>query len=323
MFGKRNENRRKPQPGRTLMARLSADASSDRPWHVRLLLRAGFLAIFAGLLLVAGWWLRENWIYRIPALAIREISVEVDGSLAPEEVRRLAAVKIGRNILTVDLPELRDRLQSHPRIAAARIVVEFPGTLAIRIRERFPLVAVEPLARNGLDARYLLDDSGHVILPLQPGHAPPENVAAENALPLLLGYQPGMPLSESNALRALEFLREYESLPTNSVPDIRSVSIAAPGILVVAAADGSEVTFGTSGTPDYRTQILRWRETLVRLADLRREARETRTLKTLDLSVSQNAPIQWVTETPSTPSSETPDRQVRPRLKRITRRSNV
>lgn len=322
MFGNRNENRRKPQPGRTLMARLSDDASaSSRPWYVRWMLRTGFLAIFAGLAVVAGWWLRENWIYRIPALAIREITVEVDGSLAPDEVRRLASVKTGRNILTVDLPALRDRLQSHPRIASARIVVEFPATLAIHIRERFPLAAVEPLARNGLDARYLLDDTGHVILPLQSGHAPANNVAAENALPLLLGYQPGVVQSETNALYALEFLREYELLPTNSIPDIRAISIAANGVLIVLASDNTEVTFGTS---NYSGQLIRWRETLQRLARLREEQKETRVMRTLDLSVSQNAPIQWAPEPPQNPPSETPqDRSIRPRLKRVTRRSNV
>lgn len=265
-----------------------------------------------------GWWVRENWVHRIPSLAIREVVVEVDGVLSPDEVRRLAGVPKGRNILSVDLPSLRDRLQNHPRIASARIVAEFPGTLLIGIRERLPLVAVEPLSRNGLQARYLLDETGHLLLPLDPSSAPAEAVEAEAALPVLLGHDPRRPTARADTLRALDFVRAYEAAAPGSLPEIRSVSIAEPGVLVVATADGTEVTF-TAG--DYALQLQRWGDILRQLTALA----ETRTIRSLDLSVRQNSPIRWnePAEPAAAKDSDAPGRAPRPRPKRQPRRSHA
>jgi cell division septal protein FtsQ len=319
MFGNPNQNRRRRSAGQTLMARLKSESGDrPRPWFVRLLIRTAFLAALTGMVAVAAWWLRDHWVYRIPALAIQEIVVEVDGVLAPEEVRRLSGVKIGRNILTVDLPALRDRLERHPRIATAKLVVEFPGTLSIHIRERFPLAAVEPLAGSGLRARYLLDDSGHVILPLNPAAAPAPAVAAEEALPRIVGRLSSVGETDQETLAALELLRAYERLAAGTLPEIASVDVSTPGLLVVTITDGAEVSFGAvTGTFD--SQLRRW-------SDVRRQLAvvgETRTLRTLDLSVSQNAPIRWVESSPNQPASGTQDPPIRPRLKRTPRRTHV
>jgi len=317
MFGNPNRNRRRRPAGQTLMARLKDDAEeASRPWFVRLLVRTVFLGILGGGLAVAGWWTRDHWVYRIPALALREIVVEVDGVLSPDEVRRLSGVKIGRNILTVDLPNLRERLERHPRIANARMVVEFPATLSIHIRERLPLAAVEPLAGSGIRARYLLDESGHVILPLDPATAPAKAVAEEEALPRIIARAPGSAESDQDTQAALEFLREYERRAPGTLPEIATISLAVPGLLVVTTADRAEITFGAGS---FDLQLRRW-------SDLRRQLaanRDARVIRTLDLSVSQNAPIRWADSSPSQPASPTQDPPVRPRPRRTPRRSNV
>jgi cell division septal protein FtsQ len=228
----------------------------------------------------------------------------------------LAGVRLGRNILSVDLPQLRDRLQHHPRIASARIMVEFPGSLLIRIRERLPIVAVEPLSQNGLQARYLLDENGHLLLPLEPSSAPTEAVAAESALPILVGYHAQRPTAQADTMRALEFIKTYESAAPGSLPDIRSVSISEPGVLVVTTDASGEVTFAAR---DYGTQLQRWSDILRQLQDLK----ESRTIQSLDLSVSQNSPIRWNDGPPVTPTTEAPERISRPKPKRIPRRSHA
>jgi cell division septal protein FtsQ len=317
IFGRSNENRRRPKGGTVLQAKLSADASSEgNPRLRRWILRTSVTLVLAASVATGGWWVREHWINRIPALAIREVVVEVDGVLSPDEVRRLAGVPLGRNILSVDLPQLRDRLQNHPRISSARIIAEFPGSLLIRVRERLPLVAVEPLAKNGLQARYLLDETGHLLLPLDPSSAPAEAVAAETALPVLLGYQAQRPTAQADTLRALEFLKTYESVAPGALPDIRSISIAEPGVLVVTTDTQAEVTFAAR---DYGTQLQRWSAILGQLRDLK----ESRTIQSLDLSVSQNSPIRWNDSPSTTPSSEAHERSGRPKPKRIPRRSHV
>lgn len=320
MFGGHQENRRRPRSGTVLEARLRADPEGgSAPRSRRWLLRTGATLLLCASVAAGAWWIRENWFHRIPSLAVREVVVEVDGVLSPDEIRRLAGVPIGRNILSIDLPQLRDRLQNHPRIASARIISEFPGTLLIRIRERLPLLAVEPLSRNGLQARYLLDETGHLLLPLEPSSAPAEALAAEAALPLLLGHDPRRPTARADTLRALDFIRAYEAAPSGSLPEIRSVSIAEPGVLVVATATSGEVTFAAR---DYAAQLRRWGDILRQLEALK----ESRTIRSLDLSVSQNSPIRWNDPVPSGTSTEGSDnheRGPRPRPKRLPRRSHA
>jgi cell division septal protein FtsQ len=319
MFRSSHSNRRNRPAGQTLMARLKADAAgSRRPWWVRALIRTGLLAVFMAALGVGGWWVRDHWVYRIPSLAIREIVVEVDGVLAPDEVRRLAGIRLGRNILSVDLPGLRDRLQLHPRVASAKIVVEFPGTLSIQIRERLPVAAVEPLAGNGIRARYLLDETGHAIMPLSPGTAPASAVAAEAALPRITGRGTVSPEADADTLAALRFLREHSQRPEGALPDITSVSVAVPGLLDVTTFDGATVRFG--GDPaSFELQLRRWSDLRATLA----ASGEKRVIWTLDLSVSQNAPIRWQESSPEQPATAPASPQNRPRLKRIPRRTHV
>jgi cell division septal protein FtsQ len=320
MFQSSHSNRRNRPAGQTLMARLKADATdSRRPWWIRALIRTGLLAVFVVALGVGGWWIRDRWVYQIPSLAIREIVVEVDGVLAPDEVRRLAGIRLGRNILSVDLPRLRDRLQLHPRVASARIVVEFPGTLSIQIRERLPVAAVEPLAGSGIKARYLLDETGHVIMPLSAGSAPETAVAAEAALPRITGRGTVSPEVDADTLAALRFLREHSQRPEGALPDIASVSVAIPGLLDVTTLDGATIRFG--GEPaSFDLQLRRWSDLRAALA----ASGEKRVIWTLDLSVSQNAPIRWLeSSSPEQPATTPASPQNRPRLKRIPRRTHV
>ena len=189
-------------------------------------------------------------------------------------------------LLAKNLPQLRDRLEQHPRVAYAQIMVEFPGTIFISIQERFPLAVVEPLARNGLSARYLLDKEGHILWPLNPAFSPAETVSKELALPKITGRTSGSLTVAEDTLTALKFLQYYRLQATNLLPEITSVSISISRILVVTTAEGSEITFAA---PELETQLNRWKE-------LRRHMKETsdiRIIQTLDLSVSRNAPIRW------------------------------
>jgi hypothetical protein len=88
---------------------------------------------------------------------------------------------------------------------------------------------------------------------------------------------------------------------------------------VVATATSGEVTFAAR---DYPTQLRRWADILRQLEALK----EPRTIRTLDLSVSQNSPIRWNDPLPSGTSNEGPEnheRGPRPRPKRLPRRSHA
>jgi hypothetical protein len=141
-------------------------------------------------------------------------------------------------------------------------------------------------------------------------------VAAESALPVLIGYHAQRPTAQADTLRALEFVKTYESAEPGSLPDIRTISIAEPGVLMVTTDTSAEITFAAR---DYGSQLQRWGDILRQLKELK----ESRIIQSLDLSVSQNSPIRW-NAPPSVPTpSEAPERGSRLKPKRIPRRSHV
>lgn len=141
-------------------------------------------------------------------------------------------------------------------------------------------------------------------------------MAAEAALPVLIGYHAQRPTAQADTLRALELVKTYESSAPGSLPDIRSISIAEPGVLMVTTDTSAEITFAAR---DYGTQLQRWCDILHQL----RELKESRTIQSLDLSVSQNSPIRWNDPPSVSAPPEVPERNSRIKPKRIPRRSHV
>lgn len=149
----------------------SDPAPGARRWS-RLALRcvAGAAAIAAmSLLFVFGYdWLTQCAYFR--AETIRVIGNE---RLAAEHVIQAAGVRTGVNILSVNLKTARRRLLSDPWIAEASIRRDFPGSLAIRIREHRPAAVID------LGRRFLVNARGEIFKEAGKG--------AGTGLPLITG----------------------------------------------------------------------------------------------------------------------------------------
>jgi cell division protein FtsQ len=91
----------------------------------------------AALLVVAlavGGWLVVN----SPVFGVQEVSVRGVRHLDAEEVRALAAVEDGRNLIRLSLDEIAVRIERHPWVADAGVRRDLPSTLVIEVRERRP-----------------------------------------------------------------------------------------------------------------------------------------------------------------------------------------
>jgi hypothetical protein len=141
---------------------------------------------------------------------------------------------------------------------------------------------------------YLVDREGHVMLPFPAGMAPAEVIRAEASLPVLYGVQAatfaeGAPTADPRVLAALQFLGTYELSPLNTVTDIISVDLNRPGDLEVVTSHGSRITFGIRDLdPDFKMQVRNW------VAVHQESVRLGRVIDTLDLSVTNNAPLRWL-----------------------------
>ena len=92
---------------------LDVKLRSDRVRQSRVRLAAiTFGVLFAtlfGLYLAwrGGEWALDRLVYENRAFAIREIQVQSDGVIAPEQLRRWARVKVGENLFALDIARVR------------------------------------------------------------------------------------------------------------------------------------------------------------------------------------------------------------------------
>ena len=92
----------------------------------------------------------------------RQITVEGAHRLSREAILRQAEVKLGDNILGVNLRIVRYRLLANPWIADADVRRRLPDGIHIRITERVPIAKIE------FNQPFYLDDSGDIVKPVEP-----------------------------------------------------------------------------------------------------------------------------------------------------------
>lgn len=285
---------------------VGAAARRRYPWWFRALFTLGLLAAlwFGGGQAIR--LTREHWLYHIEALALRQIVVTRDGVLTAEEIRRLAGIRTGRNVLTLDLFALQQRLLRHPRIETASVYLEYPDTLRIGIRERVPVARVLLPSVGDAQGFYLLDETAHVLMPFEKGFAPADIIAAELALPLLNGTTAtGQSLTNPQVLAALQLLAGFDASAMAGITEPLSVDVSAPAVLTVLSAQGARVTLACE---DFDRQLREWRAVHDRSLGL------GRVIGTLDLSVRGNSPLKWL-EASATSSPSPAPQPVRPKRK--------
>ena len=261
------------------------------------------VALVAGVL-VGYALLRDHWLHRTEALALRELRVTTDGALSRAAILGQARVREGMNTFAIDLPALRTQLLRHPRIATAEVHRQWPSTLRIRVQERFPVARARVLDQQGIDFAYLLDEGGHVMLPFESGQASAEVVETEAGLPLVLGAQGSFVVGQATAhpgvRAALRLLVDYEDSPMPALTDVVSVDVSRAGELEVLTWLGSRVTFGMpDASGGFRRALGCWEAVHLDSAS------RGRLIGTLDLSVTNHVPLKWM-EAPTEPAKVVP-----------------
>ncbi len=294
-FKSRPKNRRQDR-GFQLDVKIRADVA-DRKRR-----RAGirFLGGIVGLVVLAGGLsagflvARNQWLYHIDALALRRLSATTDGVLSERELLLQAGLRTGLNTFAIDLSNVGERLARHPRIASAEVHRDLPDTVRLVVRERFPVARVKPTSQPALEFYYLLDETGHVLLPLPRDKTPADVTESEASLPLLIGAQ-SVPFAVNSAvtdpqiLGALRCLAAFENSVMAGLTDVVSVDVGRAGELEVLTSLGGRVTFALrDADPTFEQQLQAW------TAVHQESASHGRLIGTLDLSVTNNAPLRWL-----------------------------
>lgn len=255
----------------------------------------------------------NTFVYENADFAIQHIEVQTDGKIAPEQLRRWSGVKPGENLIALDLAAVKRNLELISAVDSVSIERVLPRTLRIRVTEREPIAQVNvPVVQNGgiAVAVFQLDVNGVVMQRLDPRLCTVPLAQANPDLPVITGLnafllQPGRRLEQPQVQAALDLLEAFDKSPMAGLVDLRRLDVSAPGVILVATGQGSQVTFALDNPGQ---QLRRWRE----IYDF--GLRQQRVIATANLAVANNVPVRWMMAS-AAPANFTP-RSVQPQHNR-------
>ncbi len=241
----------------------------------------------------AGEWALDTFVYENSEFAIQHIDVQTDGMIAPDQLRRWSGVKVGENLMALDLGSVQRNLELVSTIGSVSVERVLPHTLRIRVMERQPVAQVDvPRAGpgGGIEVTvYQLDADGYVMQPLDPRLCVIPLAQIKDQLPVIAGLnvyrlQPGQRVESPQALTALKLVTAFNHSLLAGMVSLRRIDISLPGVVVATTAQGAEITFGLDNLD---LQLQRWRE-IYNLGQ-----RMNKAIASLDLAVSNNVPVRW------------------------------
>jgi cell division protein FtsQ len=218
--------------------------------------------------------------------ALKTIEVTSDGKLSRETILHTADIAEGKNIFSIDLPKVQEKLASLPQVEDSRIQRILPNKLVISIQERRPVAWVVPADTNtgsfNFENAYLVDRRG--IL-LKTKSLAPEYLG----LPLIIGIdtsncQAGQPLEQDEVKAALDLIRASAEILQGRL-QIQSIDVSKGYCLVVTDKQRASITFSTD---EIEWQLHRL-ETVLSYCD-----KNNRELQTVNLMAQRNVPVTFV-----------------------------
>jgi len=228
----------------------------------------------------------KRFFFENPDYQLSQINVQTDGTLQRDQILKATELREGENIFSVNLAQVRDKLQQLPQVDEVQVVRKLPGEIDIRITERKPIAWItsdkqisDPFAS---EVAFLVDARGVLM---KEKKLLPEYLG----LPLITGcasesLEPGKVVESFEAKAALELLR----LSTRSFMQtrflIREIDVSKGYCLVVSDKNHTRVTLGFENLD---TQLERLEQFLVYADDSKRE------LATVNLLVQRNVPVTF------------------------------
>lgn len=295
MWFKREQKNRRHSRGHVLDVKVRSDqARATRMRLVTGLFGLVFGTVF-GLYLFwqAGECALNRFIYANPEFAIQQVDVQSSGNISEDQLRRWSGVKLGQNLIRLDLAAVKRNLEMASAIDSASVERILPHTLKIRVTERAAVAQVDVPrtgGENGISIDvFQLDANGVVMQPLDPRQCLIPLAQMSGSLPVVTGLsifqmQPGHRLVTPEALAALKLVAAFPHSPMAGLAELQRIDVSSPRVFVVTTIQGGEITFCLDHLDE---QLARWRE----IYDLGQ--RMNKTIASVDLAVANNVPVRW------------------------------
>jgi cell division septal protein FtsQ len=314
----RNRNRRQGR-GHVLDVKLRSD--QIRAARVRLVTIAGgvvFGTVF-GLYLIwrTGELALDKFVYENPDFAIQSIDVQTDGVITTDQLRRWSGVQLGQNLIALDLAAVKRNLALVSKLDSISVERILPQTLKIRVTERTPIAQIDvpcPDPVGGLDfSVFQLDAHGNVLQPVDYSQCTIPIMQLNTGLPGIVWTNicelvPGHRLASPQLQAALKLIIAYRHSPMFGLADLHRIDVCEPGVIIATTAQGSEITFGLQSLDQ---QLRRWRQ----IYDW--GFRQGKNIATLDLSLDNDIPVNWVMANAAPENNSKPAKSVKPRRNNV------
>jgi cell division septal protein FtsQ len=317
MWFRREPKNRRLHRGHLLDVKLRSDQVRATRTRLALIAVGVTCGTVFGLYLLwrSGEWALDKFVYENATFAIQSIEVQTDGVIAPEQLRRWTNVKLGANLIALDLATVKRDLEFIPAIESVSVERVLPRTLKVRVTEREPVAQINiPTAdaAGGIAVAVLqLDADGYIMKPLDPRQCVIAPSQMSGQLPVVTVLNPyqlqaGRRLESPQAQAALKLIGAFDHSPMAGLDDLRRVDVTSPGVIVVKTGQGSEITFALE---NLEQQLARWRK----IYDLGQSMNKA--IASADLAVANNVPVRWMAA--SAAPVTTPRNSIKPRRKNV------
>ena len=228
----------------------------------------------------------SRFFFENPDYRLNTIAIQTDGSLQRDQVLKMAGLREGLNIFSVNLAQVHDRLQQLPQVDDVQVERKMPNEVDIHITERKPIAWItsekavtDPFAS---DAAFLVDGRGILM---KEKKLLPEYLS----LPLIVGCSseglvPGKTVDSYEAKAALELLRLTTTSFMQTRFQILDVDVSKGYCLLVTDKNHTQVMFGFEKLDE---QMQRLEQFLVYSDDSHRP------IESVNLLVARNIPVTF------------------------------
>jgi cell division protein FtsQ len=225
-----------------------------------------------------------------PRFAVAQIIIEDDGALTSQQVTQIAAVRMGQNLLSLDLDNVRRRLEMIPLVRRVEVRRMLPQKLLIHVEERIAVARLYVPGRESGDAMYLIDRTAVAMRPIRLPDGTVLQPQSPGPLPVLTGVtQPdvhlGKPVESEQVSRALRLLDRLEQVAAGSMMEVEQIDLSRAQQLTLTTKQRTIVKFDVEEFPQQLRRlsaILSWSQQRQKL------------VQTVDLTVNRGVPVTFM-----------------------------
>ena len=119
----------------------------------------------------------QKYLYADPYFRLDRIVVKTDLPFTTQEIERMSGLRLGENLIAIDLRKVARRIEREPRVKLAQVKRILPNTIEIEAVRRFEVFQIRSKGGNHF---YAIDDQG-TILPKTDVHPLPGLVLIEES----------------------------------------------------------------------------------------------------------------------------------------------